>query len=188
MSKCLQNVLCLLLLVALIAYCNLPADAQTPQQEIEHARQPDPPAPQFELRDLTGKTVHLSDFRGKAVVLNFWAAWCATCIAEMPMLMKFQRQYAADGLAVIGISLDEDTPASRIAELTRKLGIKYTILLGDAKIALRYGNITDVPITFFISRDGLLVDRTFGEMDEQKTETIIKKLLDKSTLNTVAQH
>jgi peroxiredoxin len=188
MSKWLQNVLRLLLLVAPVAYFDLPTDAQTPQAEINHARRPDPPAPQFELRDLTGKTVHLSDFRGKAVVLNFWATWCATCIVEMPTLMKFQQQYAADGLAVIGISLDEDKPTSKIAGLTRKLGIKYTILLGDANIALRYGNITDVPITFFISRDGLLVDRTFGEIDEKMTESLIKKLLDKSALSTLEQH
>jgi cytochrome c biogenesis protein CcmG/thiol:disulfide interchange protein DsbE len=179
MNKRFTLATCVLLFVfATAIFSSSLAAQQDVAQAVIPFSQPDPPAPQFALKNLAGNTVHLSDFRGKPVVLNFWATWCASCIVEMPTLMNLQRKYSSKGIAVIGISMDEDTPAKRIAAVTQKLGVQYTILRGDKEVAQLYGNVTHVPITFFISRDGLLIDRTFGDTTPEETELYIKKLID----------
>jgi peroxiredoxin len=120
------------------------------------------PAPEFHLKDLSGKTVNLSDFRGKAVVLNFWATWCESCRAEMPWFVELQKQYGPEGLAVIGIAMDENATPEQIANFARKMGVNYTILQGSDSVARQYGNIDSLPITYYVSRNGLLVERSLG--------------------------
>jgi peroxiredoxin len=120
------------------------------------------PAPEFHLKDLSGKTVNLSDFRGKAVVLNFWATWCESCRAEMPWFVELQKQYGPEGLAVIGIAMDENATPEQIGNFARKMGVNYTILQGSDSVARRYGNIDSLPITYYVSRNGLLVERSLG--------------------------
>ena len=87
------------------------------------------PAPDFELKSLDGRTVKLSDFHGKVVVLNFWATWCAPCRVETPWLVDFYRQYKEQGLEVVGVSMD-DGNQEHVAEFVKEMGINYTVLTG----------------------------------------------------------
>src|SRR5437870_13723990 len=87
-------------------------------------------APEFALQSLDNKTVHLSDFRGKAVLLNFWATWCSPCKIEMPWFVELQQQYGPQGLQVIGISADEGDSNDEVAKFATNMGVSYAILLG----------------------------------------------------------
>ncbi|MGH8095400.1 MAG: TlpA family protein disulfide reductase [Chthoniobacterales bacterium] len=134
------------------------------------------PAPGWQLQDLEGKSINLSDFKGKVVVLNFWATWCPPCREEIPDLVSLQKQYAPQGLVVLGISLDTGGPA-RVAALAKKLEINYPILMGNAKISAAYGGIRGLPTTFIIDRKGNVVDGLEGETDRATLEAKIKPLL-----------
>ncbi len=115
-------------------------------------------APDFDLPVVNGSRVHLSDYRGKAVVLIFWASWCVPCRAEMPMFARAQQQYAAQGLQVIGIDLDSraGTRAGEIARLAKELNVNYPVALGNDALAEKYG-VKDLPGTFYLGRDGSVI-------------------------------
>jgi peroxiredoxin len=110
-------------------------------------------APDFTLTDANGRSVKLSDYRGKVVLLDFWATWCGPCQIEIPWFIEFEQQYKSKGLEVVGVSMDEDgwqAVKPYIAE--RK--INYRILLGDDTVAQLYGGLDALPTTFLIDRDG----------------------------------
>src|SRR5262249_54959703 len=106
-------------------------------------------APDFELVSLDGRKVTLSDFRGKAVVLNFWATWCVPCKTEMPWFVDFQKQYGSDGLAIVGVAMDDSDP-QKIAQFASELGVNYPVLLGTNKVSEEYGDVEYLPTTFYI--------------------------------------
>ena len=135
----------------------------------------DKKAPQFALAGFNGQTLHLSGFRGKVVLLNFWATWCAPCQAEMPVFAAWQQQYAPLGFQVIGISMDDDAAAAR--RLVERLKLNYPSALGDALLATRYGGVLGLPLTFLIDRDGVVRARFQGETDAKKIESRVKALL-----------
>ncbi len=133
-------------------------------------------APGFTLKDLEGKPIKLSDFSGKVVLLNFWATWCPPCREEIPALVALQKQYAAQGLVVLGISMDEGGPA-RVASFIKKTAINYPVVLGDEKTSTAYGGIQVLPTTFVIDRKGQIVDGFVGGSDRAGFEDKIKPLL-----------
>ncbi len=133
-------------------------------------------APAFGLEALDGKTVHLSDFRGKAVLLNFWATWCVPCKLEMPWFEQLQKQYGPQGLQVLGIAMD-DTDKADIAEFAKNLGVDYPILLGKESVGEAYGGVQFLPATFYVGRDGKVVDKVFGLKGRSEIEDNIKKAL-----------
>jgi thiol-disulfide isomerase/thioredoxin len=135
-------------------------------------------APEFELKllDGNGKTLKLSDLKGKAVVLNFWATYCVPCKTEMPELEKLQTQYAGQGLQIVGVTKDDDTEKA-ISEFSRKMGINYPVLLGTEKVEELYGGIDGLPTTFFIDRSGKVVTRKLGQMNREQIVDGIKKSL-----------
>ena len=133
-------------------------------------------APDFALQSLDGKTVHLSDFRGKAVLLNFWATWCQPCKIEMPWFADLQRQYAAEGLQVVGIAMDEASPED-IGKFAKDLGVNYPVLVGKEEVGNAYGGVQFLPATFYIGRDGKVVDKVFGLKGRGEIESAIKKAL-----------
>jgi cytochrome c-type biogenesis protein len=153
-----------------------PADAAQP---VEHAdRFTGVPAPDFELKvlDAKGKTLKLSDFKGKAVVVNFWATWCEPCKVEMPWLIDLQAKYGPQGLQIVGIAMD-DTDEKTIAGFARKMGVNYPIVMGTEKVADLYGGVDGMPTLFFVDRAGNIVDHELGLRGMDIIEANIKKSL-----------
>jgi len=109
-------------------------------------------APAFALEDLHGQPLSLVRLRGKVVLLNFWASWCGPCLTEMPEFMQWQRQFAAQGLQVVGISMDDDPAAAR--KMAAKLKVDYPIAMGNARLGQRYGGVLGLPLSFLIDRKG----------------------------------
>jgi len=133
-------------------------------------------APDFALESLDGKTVRLSDFHGKAVLLNFWATWCGPYKIEMPWFEQLQRQYGSQGLQVIGIAMD-GVGKDEIAKFANNLGVAYLILLGKEDVGDAYGGVQFLPATFYISRDAKVVDKVFGLKGRAEIEDNVKKAL-----------
>ncbi len=131
------------------------------------------PAPAWELQSLEGKPVKLSDFKGKVVLLNFWATWCPPCRAEIPDLISLQKQYAPQGLVILGISMDEAEPAS-VARFAKRMEINYPVVIGTAETAEAYGGVAVLPTTFVIDRAGNIVDGLEGATDRVGLEAKIK--------------
>jgi peroxiredoxin len=133
-------------------------------------------APDFALRSINGKTVRLSDFRGKAVLLNFWATYCAPCRIEMPWFVELQDRYAAEGLQVVGVAMDDASPDD-IEKFASELGVNYPILVGEETVGNAYGGVQFLPSTFYIGRDGKVVGKVFGLKTKNEIEENIKKTL-----------
>jgi len=133
-------------------------------------------APDFQLQSLDGRQVRLSDFRGKAVLLNFWATWCAPCKIEMPWFIDLQKQYAAQGLQVVGVAMDDSGEAA-IAKFAKEMAVNYPVLIGKESVGDAYGGVEFLPTTFVIDRQGKVVDRVFGLVGRSEFEDDIKKAL-----------
>ncbi len=132
-------------------------------------------APEFVLRDLNHKRLDLKAYRGKVVLLNFWATWCAPCQLEMPRFVSWQSQYGSRGLQVIGISMDDD-PAP-VRNLCAKLNMNYPVAMGDEKIGELYGRVLGLPVTYLIDSNGEVRAEFRGETDLSAIEKKIKMLL-----------
>ena len=133
-------------------------------------------APDFSLESLDGKNMRLSDWRGKAVLLNFWATWCGPCKIEMPWFVELQRQYGPEGLQIVGVAMD-DASREDIAKFAKEMGVNYPILLGKEAVGDAYGGVPAMPESFFIGRDGKVVDRIIGLKGKADIEAAIKKAL-----------
>jgi thiol-disulfide isomerase/thioredoxin len=133
------------------------------------------PAPSFVRDSLAGQPVDLSAYRGKVVLLNFWATWCAPCQLEMPRFAAWQKQYGPQGLQIIGVSMDDEPDGVR--KLASKLRINYPVVMGDEQIGALYGGILGLPVTFLIDRQGQVVARFQGETDLNAMEEQIQQLL-----------
>ncbi|HZU22459.1 MAG TPA: TlpA disulfide reductase family protein, partial [Terriglobales bacterium] len=132
-------------------------------------------APNFQLTTLDGKQVSLTDFRGKAVLLNFWATWCGPCRIEMPWFVDLQKKYAPQGFEIVGVAMD-DSGEKAIKEFTQQVGTNYTILLGKDAIGDAYG-VEGMPTSFFIARDGKIIDQTLGLASKKELEDRIERAL-----------
>jgi thiol-disulfide isomerase/thioredoxin len=133
-------------------------------------------APDFSLESLDGKNMKLSDLRGHAVLLNFWATWCSPCKIEMPWFIELQKQYAGQGLQVVGVAMD-DASKEDIAKFAKDMGVNYPILIGKESVGDQYGGVPALPETFFIGRDGKLIDKIIGLKGKNEIEDDIKKAL-----------
>lgn len=133
-------------------------------------------APDFTLKTLDGKDVQLSSLRGKAVLLNFWATWCEPCKIEMPWLVDLQKKYRPQGLEIVGVAMD-DSGEKTIADFAHKMQVNYTVLVGSEKVAQMYGGLDGLPTSFFLGRDGKVVDTALGLVSESTIEDAIKKSL-----------
>lgn len=137
-------------------------------------------APDFALQSLDGKTVHLSDFRGKAVLLNFWATWCTPCRLEMPWFVELEKQYGPQGLQVVGVAMDDAAP-DKIAKFAKDMGVNYPVLLGKESVGDEYGGLEYLPTSFYLDRDGKVVQRVFGLRSRSDIEDWIKEALSKGS-------
>jgi peroxiredoxin len=132
-------------------------------------------APDFARADLRKSQVHLAAFRGKVVLLNFWATWCAPCLNEMPRFVRWQTHYGQGGFQVLGVSMDDDS--SPVSPLVQKLHVNYPIVMGDEKLGDLYGGVLGLPVTYLIDRTGVIRARFQGEADLDKIEVQLKALL-----------
>jgi len=110
-------------------------------------------APDFNLKDADGKAVKLSDYKGKVVLLNFWATWCGPCKIEIPWFMDFEQTYKDKNFAVLGVSLDEDGWDS-VKPYIQQKKINYRVMIGTEQVAQMYGEVDSLPTTFMIDREG----------------------------------
>ncbi len=142
-------------------------------------------APDFSLESLEGKNVRLSDLRGKAVLLNFWATWCGPCKIEMPWFVELQNQYGREGLQVVGVAMD-DASKEDIAKFAKDMGVNYPILIGKESVGDQYGGIPALPESFFIGRDGKIMDKIIGLKGKSEIEDSVKKALNTQPANSQA--
>jgi peroxiredoxin len=132
-------------------------------------------APEFSLADLQQKKLELRAFRGKVVLLDFWASWCAPCQQEMPLFADWQRQYGPRGLQVIGVSMDDDSTLAR--RICAKLRLNYPVAMGNEKLGAAYGGVLGLPLTFLIDRNGVIRAQFSGEGTMKAMEEKMKALL-----------
>lgn len=132
-------------------------------------------APEFVRPDLEHKRLDLKAYRGKVVLLNFWATWCAPCQVEMPTFVVWQSKYGPRGLQIIGISMDDDPALAR--EAFDKLKLNYPVAMGDVKLGDLYGGVLGLPITFLIDRHGKIQAMYQGETNLGKMETHLHSVL-----------
>ncbi len=132
-------------------------------------------APDFSLPQLDGAPLQLSAYRGKVVLLDFWATWCEPCQEEIPRFMNLQNEYGKQGLEIIGVSMDDTSDPVR--DLYRRLGMNYRVVMGNAKIGELYGGVLGLPIAFLIGRDGRIYSKHIGATDASVFQREILSLL-----------
>jgi thiol-disulfide isomerase/thioredoxin len=133
-------------------------------------------APGFAIKDLSGKTIKWSQFKGKVVLVDFWATWCGPCRRSIPHLSRLHTKYADKGFEVVGISLDQAGVAP-VAKFAKDMGMPYTVLMGDIQLASDWGVGAGIPMAFLVDRQGNIVDRILGYQEASVFEGKIEKLL-----------
>ena len=134
------------------------------------------PAANFALPDENGKTVKLSDYKGKVVLLDFWATWCGPCKIEIPWFIEFQRQYKDRGFTVIGISMDEGGWQT-VRPFVEEFKMNYPVLIGTDEMATTFGGVDVLPTTFIIDKQGRIVATHMGLTSKDEFEKTIQSLL-----------
>lgn len=129
----------------------------------------------LKLKDMNGATVNLADFKGKVILLNFWATWCGPCKVEIPEFVRAYEAHKDKGFVVLGVSID-DTP-DQLKEFAKEFKISYPMLLNQESVEQAYGPIYGVPISFFIGRDGLICRKQMGEVKKEMLEQELRSLL-----------
>lgn len=133
-------------------------------------------APDFELKDANGHTVRLSDYRGKVVLLDFWATWCGPCKVEIPWFQEFERQNKDKGFAVLGVAMDEDG-WDVVKPFAQYMKINYRLVIGNESIAEKFGGVDALPTTFLIDREGKIAAVHVGLSGKRDFEDGIRELL-----------
>lgn len=135
-------------------------------------------APDFTLPNVAGGSLTLSSYRGKVVLLDFWATWCTPCREEIPQFVQWQKLYGDKGLQIIGVSLD-DSPEP-VRDFYSKFRMNYPVVMGNAKTGELYGGVLGLPIAFLVDRDGRISAKRIGPIDPAAFEGQIVKLLQAS--------
>jgi peroxiredoxin len=148
------------------------------------------PAPEFALEDLSGKKVSLADYKGKAVLVNFWATWCGPCKIETPWLVDLRNQYAAQGFEILGVSTDDidrddtkmfGTEKKEIGDFVQRMHMPYPVLIEGDKLSKPYGGLDAMPTSFFVDRSGKIVAAQMGITSKDDIESNIQKALKSSS-------
>jgi peroxiredoxin len=156
-----------------------PQFAKPPETVASEQINPGPgmPAPGWQLTDINGETVQLSDFKGNVVILDFWATWYPQSKAETSALVAVQRKEKDKGLVVVGIAVDDGGTAAISKFMKSHPGINYPILIGNDMVRSQYGGIANLPTTFIIGRDGIIASVHQGPIGNNTFKKDLKKLL-----------
>ena len=136
----------------------------------------DDKAPEFSLKSVDGKTVKLSDYKGKVVIIDFWATWCPPCRKGIPDLISIQNEFK-DKVVIIGISLDREKTIKDVPGFVKNNGINYPVVYGDDKVVIDYGGIQSIPTSFVVDKNGTVVDMHVGLVSKDTFVNKIKELL-----------
>ena len=135
------------------------------------------PAPNFELQSLGGQSVSLKDFKGKPVVINFWATWCGPCVYEMPFMQEIHNEWSAKGLVLLTINKGESL--ARVSQFMQYYNLSLSILLDTKEVVNQRYNVIGIPITFFIDKDGIIQEKVIGAFpNKAEIEKRISKIME----------
>ena len=134
-------------------------------------------APTFSLKDAAGNTVNLADYRGKVVLVNFWATWCGPCEVEIPWFIEFEQKFKDQGFAVLGVSMDDDGWKS-VQPFVAKHKINYRVVIGSEVVSQQFGNIDSLPTSFVVDRQGRIAASHVGLVEKREYQNEIVKLLE----------
>jgi peroxiredoxin len=162
-----------LLILTLMFSQNISAQKKSAKQKAT-AQKSENAAPEFTLQNQDGKNVKLSDYKGKIVILNFWATWCAPCRAEIPDFMDLYKTYQKKGVVILGVALDDQ---DKVIKFAKDKKINYPILLGTQEVSGLYGGISAIPTTFILNRKLEIVKNYVGQRPKETFENDIKELL-----------
>ncbi len=161
--KYLRRTICAVTMVAALS------SAQEPQSLLRK------PAPPFVRSDLTGRKIALDKFRGKVVLLDFWATWCAGCQVELPKFQTWRKKYSAQGFEVLAVSMDDT--ADPVRKTVRRLQLDFPVVMGDAQLGDEYGGLLGLPVTYLIDREGKIIAEFKGDSDLDVMERAILSAL-----------
>lgn len=134
------------------------------------------PAPAWKLKDLAGREVSSDQFKGKVVVVDFWATWCGPCVSEIPGYVALQKKYGAEGLVIVGVSLDRKSP-EYVKKFVEAHAMNYTVVMGDDQIVEAFGGFDAIPTTFLINRSGRIMHKKTGSMAHDEYEQLVLRAL-----------
>jgi thiol-disulfide isomerase/thioredoxin len=189
MKKALLIISTVVVLIGATVYADR-ATRVKPKGPAQNAEQADAktigqPAPEVTFKDLDGKDATLSQYKGRVVLVNFWATWCDPCYIEIPWLIEMQQKYEAKGFTVLGVSMDEEGKSAVAPFLAKerfnvngqKLPMNYPIVIGNDAVADKFGGLLGYPTSFLISKDGKIVKKVQGLISyEELTKAIESQL------------
>ncbi len=179
MSKVSKNILLVFFIAATLNVLGCSKENKPEQNRTDNASaltQDETKAPGFVLVSTDGKKINLSDYKGKIVILDFWATWCGPCRRGIPDLVSIQKTYK-DKVIVIGISLDDERTKKDILPFMKEYGVNYPVVLGTSEVVANYGNIQAIPTSFIIDQKGNVVDKYVGLVSKEIYLGRIKTLI-----------
>jgi peroxiredoxin len=175
------------LLAFMLTGCSKPAQTTDASKSVVGVGDEDAPkikplaerqaAPSFDLKDVNNKSVKLDDFKGRVVLMNFWATWCGPCKAEIPWFQEFEKKYTDRGFAVLGVSMDEDGWKA-VTPYVEERKIAYRMVLGNEQLSNLYGGIDALPASFIIDTDGKIAAIHHGLVSKETYRKEIEDLLE----------
>lgn len=156
------------------------ADASSHDGMVHNASAEPMAAPAFALKNAQGKTVRLEDYKGKVVLINFWATWCGPCQSEMPELVKLQKKYAAKGFQILGVTYESEKPLA-VNRVAKKFAINYPLLFGSEELSKQYRIEEVLPVSIIIDGEGKIQSQILGIIDSKDVEEKIAPFLTKKS-------